>query len=90
MGENFFYDREYHIKYYQNNRDKIKAYYDDNKEHIIQKSKEYIVNHRQASRKYRMTYYEKNKDKQKAYYQQKRKNEKNIKINQGTFTLTFD
>ena len=55
-------DDDYYKKYYIKNKEKVKQYNEDNKEHIKQRKKQYRLNNIEVEKKRLKEYYEKNKE----------------------------
>ena len=64
----------YNQEYYQQNKDKIKQYYETNKEQIREKQNQYYETNKEQIREkqnqYHKKYYEQNKDKKREYQEQ--------------------
>jgi len=56
------FDPDYYKKYYIENKDKVKQYQNDNKEHIKETKKQYRLNNIDISKEKGKKYYEKNKE----------------------------
>ena len=59
----------YSQEYYQQNKDKIKQYREQNKEQIREQKKQYYEQNKEQIREQKKQYYEQNKDKKKQYYE---------------------
>jgi len=56
------FDDDYYKKYYIKNKDKIKQYEEENKEHIKERKKQYRLNNIEAFKEKQKQHYEKNKE----------------------------